>query len=254
VGRINLSRLWKAIPDILRALDPSIQQQFDLVVSSFEEQTGLNFTEQILENMDTAYLSYSLEEERLQKNLLGFELKDGQAFQQTLDSLLANPTIQPQLEVLLETETFLDQPIYLIKNLPPESAVALAVSGGYLFYGHPDALRQAIRAIHRDSPAGEPFGASELAHGLQNFLSPKAFAFSAIDWKKNMRLLIRKIQSQKFAEDFNRGWSRGGENKIPPPDFSKLPAADHIASFFNRSYQQTQVTPSGLHQEMVLEY
>ena len=254
VGRINLAGLWKAIPEILHSLDPTIEQQFDLVISSFEQQTGLNFTEQILENLDTAYLSYSIEDEGVQKNLLGFELKDGQAFQQTIDSLMANPTVQPQLEVVLETESFLDQPIYLVKNLPPESAVAFAVSGSYLFYGHPDALRQAIRAINRDTPADKPFGASKLAQGLQNFLSPKAFGFSGIDWKKNMRLLIQKIQSQKFAEDFKQGWNRGAGKKIPPPDFSKLPPADHMASFFNRSYQQTQASPTGLHQEIVLEY
>ena len=60
------------------------------------------------------------------------------------------------------------------------------------------------------------------------------------------------IHITNFRFDLQRFYQYLGANRAH--DFNKLPAADHIASFFNVSYQYAEATDSGLHQRIILKY
>ena len=135
----------------------------------------------------------------------------------------------------------------------PENALAFGVAAGYLLYGQPDGLRQVIRREASDDDANPSFEHSELVKGLRQLVPARAFGYSAIDWKKNMAVIIRELNKPEYVGVLQQSWAKSG-SPLPPPDFNKLPPVDHIASFFNVSFQYTEATSDGLHQQITLKY
>ncbi len=253
VGRFNLLRFWQEIPNVLATAMPAAKPQFDMIVAMLQQQTGIDLEQDLLANIGTQYLSFSKAEGDAQTTVVAVELKDGMAFETGLETALAAPALQPQVAAGLEIEEFLGHTIYTVKDTAPESAMAFSVSGDYLLYSQPAGLRQAIRSQNRDSAANEFFERSELVKGLRRHVPPRAFGFSAIDWKKNMDLIVREISKPEYVSVMQQNWAKSG-SPLPPPDFEKLPSADHIASFFNVSYQYIEATGDGLHQQIILKY
>ena len=111
--------------------------------------------------------------------------------------------------------------------------------------------------IHRressDTATNESFERSPLVKGLREHVPPRAFGYSAIDWKKNMDVIVREFSKPEYVGLMQQNWAKSG-SPLPPPDFEKLPSADHIASFFNVSYQYAEATSDGLHQQIILKY
>jgi hypothetical protein len=173
-------------------------------------------------------------------------------FKTGLETALAAPALQPQVAAGLEIEEFLDHTIYTVKSDDPSSAMAFGIVGDYLLYGQPDGLRQVIRS-RGSAAANESFERSALVQGLRRHVPPRAFGYSAIDWKKNMGVIVREISKPEYVVLIQQNWAKSG-SALPPPDFSKLPPADHIASFFNVSYQYVEATGNGLHQRIILKY
>jgi len=253
VGRFNLLRFWQEIPNVLATAMPAAKPQFDMIVAMLQQQTGIDLEQDLLANIGTQYLSFSKAEGDAQTTVVAVELKDGMAFETGLETALAAPALQPQVAAGLEIEEFLGHTIYTVKDTAPESAMAFSVSGDYLLYSQPAGLRQAIRSQNSDAAANEFFERSELVKGLRRHVPPRAFGFSAIDWKKNMDLIVREISKPEYVSVMQQNWAKSG-SPLPPPDFEKLPSADHIASFFNVSYQYIEATGDGLHQQIILKY
>ena len=89
--------------------------------------------------------------------------------------------------------------------------------------------------------------------GLRQAVPQTAFGYSAVDWKKCMAALIHELTKPDRIQLIQQNWAmRGGP--VPPPDFNKLPPADHIASFFNSTYQYIEKKGNGLHQRIILKY
>ena len=65
--------------------------------------------------------------------------------------------------------------------------------------------------------------------------------------------LVRELNKPGYTDVMVQNWAKSG-SPLPPPDFSKLPPADHIASFFNVSYQYAEATSDGIHQQIILKY
>ncbi|MCF7818897.1 MAG: hypothetical protein K9M54_13555 [Kiritimatiellales bacterium] len=253
VGRFNLLRLWQEIPTALTTAIPAAKPQFDMILAMLQLQAGINFEQDLLANLGTKYVSFSVAEADKQISVIAVELKNGLSFKTGLETLLAAPALQPQVAASLEIETFLDHTLYTVKSADPSNAIAFVISGDYLLYGHPDGLRQVIRSQGSTAAANEAFERSPLVKGLRQNVSPKAFGFSAIDWKKNMAVIMRELSKPEHVALMQQNWAKSG-SALPPPDFTKLPSADHIASFFNVSYQYAEATPNGLHQRIILKY
>ncbi len=253
VGRFNLLRFWQEIPNVIATAMPEVKPQFDMILAMFQQQAGIDFEQDLLAHIGTQYLSFSIAESDRQVSAIAVELKDGAAFKTGLESLLAAPALKPQLESVLETEEFLDHTIHTVKSDDPESAAAFGVMGGYLLYGQPDGLRQVIRSESSDAAANPSFEHSLLVKGLRQHVPPRAFGYSAIDWKKNMDVLVRELDKPEYVAAMQQNWAKSG-SPLPPPEIDKLPPVDHIASFFNVSFQYTEATDTGLHQKIILKY
>lgn len=253
VGRIDLPGLWKEIPSILQEIDPGTKPQFDMMLAMLQQQTGINIEQDLLSNLGTKYLSFSTVEGDTTSSVIALELEDGMAFRQGLESALTAPTMQPYVAAALEISDFLDHTIYTLKQAPPDEQMGVAVTGDYLLYGDPAGLRQTIRSITSEGAANTAFEQSELVQGLRKQVSSEAFGFSAIDWKKYMHIIVAELEDGEFPAMIEQNWARSG-SALPPPDFSKLPDSEHIAQYFNVSYQYIEADSSGLHQKIILKY
>jgi hypothetical protein len=253
VGRFDLLGLWKEIPNILAGANAQAKPQFDMLLAMAQQQTGINFEQDLLSHLGTAYLAFSTPRDNVQSSIIALELKDGIAFRQGLESVLTAPTIAPYVASALEIADFLDYSIYTLKESAPENAIGIAVTDDYLLYGDPEGLRQVIRSIASEAAANMAFEQTELVQGLRKHIQPDAFGFSAIDWKKNMDSIVAELSKPEYIAMMQQYWAKSG-SALPPPDFSKLPSADHIASFFNTSYQYIETSRSGLHQKVILKY
>ncbi len=254
VGRMNLLGLWNEIPVILSQMDPAAKQQFDMALSMIGSQTGINLEQDLLAHLGTKYLSYATVAGEKQSSILALELKDGMAFKQGLESGLTAPAMQPYVAAMLDQADFLDHTIYTSKNVTdPAEIMGIAVTDEYLLYGDPEGLRQAIRGMANAGAANTSFEQTELVQGLRKHVSPAAFGFGAIDWKKSMDVILAELTKPEYTNMIQQKWSES-DSPLPPPDFSKLPTADHIAQFFNISYQYVEANENGLHQKIFLKY
>lgn len=253
VGRFNLLRFWQEIPNVLASAMPAVKPQFDMVIAMIQQQAGINFEQDLLANIGTKYVSFSVAEDGTQTSVVAVELKDAAAFKTGLETALAAPALQPQIATGLEIETFLEHTIYTTKSANPQEIMGFAVAADYLLYGQPDAIRQVIRSENSDAAANQAFERSALVKGLREHVPPRAFGYSAINWKKNMDAIVRELSKPEYITLIQQNWAKSG-SALPPPDFSKLPPADHIASFFNVSYQYAEADANGLHQQIILKY
>ncbi|MBT8045875.1 MAG: hypothetical protein KJN67_01795 [Pontiella sp.] len=253
VGRVNLLRFWREIPNVLLAAQPGMKPQFDMLLAMIQQQAGINIELDLLANIGTRYISFAVAENEGQRSVVAVDLKDGAAFKKGLETAMAAPAMQPYVAAGIDIQEFLDHTIYVQKNASETVPNGLAISGDYLLYGAPEGLRQVIRSITSDAAANQSFERSELVKGLRRHVPPRAFAYSAIDWKTNIDVLMGELSKPKNRALIQQQWARSGA-ALPPPDFSKLPPADHIASFFNTSYQYLEASIDGLHQRIILKY
>ncbi|MDF7807784.1 hypothetical protein P4E94_10080 [Pontiellaceae bacterium B12219] len=253
VGRFDLLGLWKEIPDILSGTNPQAKPQFDMMLAMIQQQAGVNFEQDLLSHLGTQYLAFATPRDNVQSSVIALELKDGIAFRQGLESLLTAPSMAPYVASALEISDFLDYSIYTLKQSTAEEAMGVAVTDNYLLYGDPEGLRQVIRSVASEAAANMAFEQTELVQGLRKHIKPDAFGFSAVDWTKNMDSIVAELNKPEYITMVQQYWAKSG-SALPPPDFSKLPSADHIASFFNTSYQYIEASRSGLHQKVILKY
>ena len=252
VGRFDLFSLWKEIPTILSQAYPDSKPQFDMMLAMVQKQAGIDFEQDLLSHLGTQYLAFSTDGEN-QSSIIALELKDGMGFKHGLESALSAPSMQPYVASGLEISDFLDHAIYTLKEADQADAAGIAVTDDYLLYGEPEGLRQAIRSISSEAAANMAFEQTELVKGLRKEVSGDAFGFGAIDWKKNMAAILAELTKPEYRSLIEQNWATSG-SVLPPPDFNKLPPADHIASFFNVSYQYVEANDHGLHQRMILKY
>lgn len=253
VGRFNLLRFWQEIPNVLSVAMPSAKPQFDMMLALLRQQTGIDVEQDLLVHLGTRYFAFSSVEGETLLSVTAIDLKDSQAFKHGLEAALASPALQAQMTMLLETIDFLGHSLYISKNTPPSETISFAVMGNYLLYGNPDALRQVIRSESSGTAPSTAFERTELVMGMRQAVPKTAFGYSAVDWKKCMAALIHELTKPDRIGVIQQNWAtRGGP--LPPPDFNKLPPADHIASFFNSTYQYIEKTGDGLHQRIILKY
>jgi hypothetical protein len=253
VGRFNLLGLWQEIPNVLASAQPEMKPQFDMIVAMVQAQAGINLEQDLFAHLGKKYISFSTFEGQVQETVVAVDLVDGAAFKKGLETALNAPAMQPYVSAALEIEDFLDHTIYTLKEGEPDDKMGVSASGDYLLYGTPGGLRQVIRSITSEVAANQAFERTELVRGMREFVPPRAFAYSAVDWQKSMDAILKEITQPGYVAMIQQKWATSG-SAFPPPDFNKLPPADHMASFFNVSYQYVEASMQGLHQKIILKY
>ncbi|MDH3981689.1 MAG: hypothetical protein OES84_02175 [Kiritimatiellaceae bacterium] len=253
VGRFNLLRFWQEIPSLLSSASPEMKPQFDMILGMIQQQAGINLEQDLLSNLGTKYIAFATVEDNNQISVVAVDLKDGAAFKKSFETALAAPAMQSYVAMGLESLDFLDHTLYTIKNNDPETPIAFTITADYLLYGHPNGLRQTLRSITSEAAENQAFERTELVKGLRQNITPRAFSYNAVDWKKNMDAIIKEFNRPEYTSIILQKWATSG-SALPPPDFSKLPSSNHIAEFFNVSYQYIEANSSGLHQKIILKY
>lgn len=253
VGRFNLMQLWQEIPIFLTTAQPEVKPQFDMILAMIQQQAGIDLEQDLLAHLGTKYVAFSVAEGGTQSSVVAIDLEDSMAFKRGLETALSAPAMQPYVATGLELSDFLDHTIYTLKDSDPNDAMGIAVTGDYLIYGDQDGLRQVIRSETSDAAANQAFERSALVKGLRQHITPRAFGYSVVDWKKNMDVIVKELTKAEYVSLIQQNWAKSG-SAFPPPDFNKIPPADHIASFFNVSYQYIEAKGNGLHQKVILKY
>lgn len=253
VGRFDLMNLWQEIPVFLADAAPEAKPQFDMILSMLQQQSGISIEQDLIANLGKKYVAFSTVDGEQQESVIAIELKDGMAFKAGLETAMAAPGLQPYIASGLDLSVFRDHTIYSLKNELPEDKMGIALTGDYLLYGTYAGIQQVIRSESSEAAENQAFEQSELVKGLRRYVSDDAFGFSAIDWKKNMSALLAEFNQPEYTFMIHQKWAQSG-SALPPPDFSKLPPADHMAQYFNISYQYVEATPNGLHQKIILKY
>jgi hypothetical protein len=252
VGRFNIKQLWQNIPVIMEESEPGSRAQFDLMIGMLNQQLNIDVEQDLLTYLGTKYLYYAIYEGGAQDYVLALELKNPKQFNAGLKSMFNAPALQPVIASSLESIDFIDRTLYIPKQQTnPDQPIAFSVSDGYLLYGTPAGLRQAIRNL--SSETKHNVAQTDLVKGLREKISSKAFGFSAVDWKKSMETLIHQLRESEQFTQLQQNWAQSG-SPIPPPDMNNMPSASHIASFFNISYQYIEKSSDGLHQRIYLTY
>jgi hypothetical protein len=223
-----------------------------MILNMAQQQVGINFEQDLLANLGTQYLSFSELGNEKGTSVFVVELKNPQAFKKALETMLAAPAIQPQLATVLKLEEFLDHTIYTVKNNTSATEIAFSFVDNYFVYGTSTDLRSAIRRASNPQSVSS-YEQSPLVKELRTQISSRAFDYSVVDWEKYMTIAFKELSKPEYIRLIQEQWAQSG-SPLPPPDFKKLPAADHIASFFNRSYQYTEATDDGIHQRIILKY
>lgn len=253
VGRFNLLALWQEIPNVLMRAQPEMKPQFDMLTGMIQQQAGINLEQDLLAHLGKKYVAFSTIAGNKQDSVMAVDLEDGVAFKKGFETALAAPAMQPYVASGLEIEPFLDHTIYTLKQADPNETMGIAITGDYLLYGTPDGLRQVIRSVTSDAAANQAFERTELVRGLREVVPPRAFGYSAIDWKKSMKPVLNELLKPAYIGMLEQKLKK--QDSLPiAPDFSKLPPSDHIASFFNISYQYVEAGVQGLHQKIILKY
>lgn len=253
VGRFNLIGFWREIPNVLSAVQPEMKFQFDMLLAMIQQQTGINLEQDLLIHLGKKYIAFSTVEENQQISVAAIELKDGISFKKGIDTALSTPGMQPYVASGINLTDFLNHTIYTPKNNNPTESFGFALTDDYLLYGNPNGLRQVIRSLTSEIAANETFEQNKLVKELRSNVPSRAFAYSAIDWKQSMDTLIKQLSKSEYYEQVQRRWAMSG-NPLPPPNFNLIPSSDHIASFFEVSYQYIEATSDGLHQQITLKY
>lgn len=254
-GRINLLGLWREIPNALSAMSPEGKMQFDMVLGMIREQAQIDIDQDLLSNLGTQYIAFASEDPDTQQQLgvVGIELKDRFAFQTALETALAAPALQPQVAFLLKEETFLEHTIYTVQNQQPGETIAFAIAADRFFYGPPSILRNIIRTQTSADTAHDSFESSPLVRGLRRHTPAGALGFSAIDWQKQMKNILRELDSPIIIDAFRQAFA-DSDAPMAFPDLGPLPSADHLASFFTTSFQYLEQTDRGLHLRATMTY
>jgi hypothetical protein len=255
VGRMDLLGLWKEVPNIVTALSPDGKLQYDMIVGMIQMQLGINLERDLLAHLGTQYISYvtTASDTEPQASIVGLELKNSAAFKTGIETIFSAPTLQPQISAAFNIDEFLEHTLYSLKNDVTESVLAFSISGDYLFYGLPDAVRTVIRTQSNPAAAHNNFEHSTLVQGLRQHTPASAFGFQTCDWKKSMDNLVRELKKPMIAAAVKQAFAKEGL-PFPAPDFTQLPPAEHIASFFNTSFQYIEATDTGLHHRLTLKY
>ncbi len=253
VGRLNLLRFWQEIPMAMMAVMPEAKPQFDMALAMIRQQVGIDVEHDLLAHMGTKYLSFSVIENNELLSVYAIDLKDGQAFLNGFENLMAAPAIQPQIAAAFDTGDFLGHMLYVSKSTDPSEQIAFAIVGDHFLYGQPDGVRQVIRNLSRETAENSRFEQNALVQGLRRHVPDDAFGYSVVDWKKNMPFIVQELNKPAMRRTIMQRWTSSGI-ALPPPDFSKLPPSDHLASFFNTSYQYVEKTDQGLHHMVIVKY
>lgn len=251
VGRINLLQFWQEIPVALSTVMPVLAPEYNIVIDMLQQQAGIHFENDLLSYLGTQYISYTKNDANDQNSVIALELNNAMAFQNGLQTVLTAPALQ--LDQSIDTQDFLDHSLYVMEDVDPELPMAFCVAADHLLYGPADSLRQVIRTQSGTSQSTPPLENMPLVKKLLNHVPPTAYGYSAIDWKKNMDQIVQMLNQPGSSQVIQQSWAKTGA-ALPPPDFSKLPPADHIASFFNMTYQYTEAAQGGLHQRIILNY
>ncbi len=250
VGRMDLPGFWKEVKRVVAEISPEVQPQIDSIMTMVRRETGVDFEMDLLAHLGTEYIYYSIPESNRARDLIAFNLKNSDAIKRTIEAILGAPAVKPQTEMILETVDFLDHTLYLTSDLitEPEAQLAFSVIDDYLIIGNTESVQQALRSVGKPSTLSQ----NPIVRDSRNMIPSSAFQFSLFDAPKYIKFLADLIQTEEFAMMLD-DYFYTVDIPISLPDLSKMPPAEHLASFFKAVYSYSEKTPEGIHIRAVIQ-
>ena len=251
VGRINLPGLWKESKRIIETNFPEASPQLDMMLAMVRQQAGVDFELDLLAHLGTEFICYSVVENEQPYDVFAFELKDSVAFKRGLETVLGAPVVQPQVDMMFETVNFLDHTLYVTKDTEPGESFAFTILENYLILGQAEGVRQALRTNGRESDTAFRLEKLPIVREMHRMVPSTAFRITMVDTRKLISFAVQQLLKEEVVESVLETL----EYEIPActPDFSKLPSAEHLGSFFKPIYSYGEKTESGLHIRAVME-
>lgn len=248
-GRIDLSGFWNEVKSIIETTMPEYAPQISAILMAVRQQTGVDVEIDFLANLGTEFIYYSVIDEGQAKDLVALELKNGEAFQRAVETMLNAETVKPLVDTVIDRIDFLDHTLYVSKAGVVEPApLGIAVMKNYLLFGNEETVRQAIRSENKASPLAR----NPLVREMRQVVPSSAFSFSLVDAKKYVTVIAQQLD--------------GGDGATVLPqmeelyymlpdgvDLEKMPSAEHLASFFKSAFSYSEKTPEGLHTRLIIQ-
>ncbi len=250
VTRVNLLALWQEIPGILQAIDPGLPAMFAMLTGMLQQSVGINLDTEVMANLDTLVISSSCLQDNEAQILVAWQLKDAKAMDAVLKRLIAkNPAAGEEFRGVS------------LLNLPCATnfAGAAAVVGNQLYFGNVEQVRGAIRAqtaekpaaaaflqaaIYRDMLKNKPAGSQD--YSLTDMSASVLSWFSAANVAK-MKLALAQQAGSKTVNPAMGAFLKG-------IDFSKMPPAEKMASFFGPLFEYNTVKGDLIEHQCLFKY
>ena len=248
---IDLNAFIQEMKTVFESLSDDGEQTVNDALMSFRQMFGMDLEMDLLDHFGSECVSYYTLENTQMVTVVAVELKNGEAFKRGLEMLMNSPLMQMQLNGVIDTVDFVDHTLYVTTEEVTPEAVAFTVMNNRFLYGSAEGVRQAVRSHSRAKGVPVNLERMELLSDTKRFVPSNAFGFSVVDTKQLIMFVSRILANDEIADLVREGWN-SSEMPIPAPDFNKLPAPEHLASFFDKIYGYAEKTPQGLHLRGIL--
>lgn len=262
VSRVDLAALFRELPAIIKSTMPPAAPYVDMGLNSAEAFLGIRLATDLLAHLDTQLVSVSAMVDGEAAGLLALRLNNAAAIQDTLAKIFSEEgSLMKMLSEIVDREEFLGTALYVFSSAmrdaadamdtPQQPDHALAVDGGYLFYGPSAAVKSAIRSV-RQPEQDHAFYQSWKMRKLRELAPAEVFQYSVYDWSEmllslfddamyeNIRTALEEMTRETSRE---HPWSRLLEDL----DFTHWPSRRHVASFFGPSFDYSYADASGFY-------
>ncbi|OVE73382.1 hypothetical protein BVX94_04025 [bacterium B17] len=276
VSRIDLRAFWLEIPNSLTALNPMYGAQYHFMIAALLGSLGFDIDKDLLAHFDTQYISFGASEEDQPVSVTGVRLNNELAVKDTLAKLFSDESAMRQgMGDKLMTEEFRGSTMYIFEpKMPttpgvkasqaPVSQVknALTVAGGYMFYGVESGVRMVLRSLDSKAKGGNTFYESSLVNELRLLAPKNCIGYAAVDWASFIKTYLSDKSREEQISNLKNMTSAGAmampaANKtglFKDADYSKLPSAAHMSSFFGPSFSYNTKDIRGIHGKMIMRY
>lgn len=285
VTRMDLRAFWNEIPNALAALNPMYVMQYNIMLAAMVGSIGIDIDRELLANLDTQYISFSASEDGKPVSVSCIRLNNEAGLKGTLAKLFADTgNFRKSLGEMLRVEEFRGSTMYIFDQpevqMPPETeedepvqeepkagveSKALTVGGGFLFYGEEPGVRMVLRSLDATAGKGEAFYASPLARELRRLVPSNSIGYSMVDWQAFIKTFLAEVNKDNPLTALKMltgpgamgmgGLAAGNKTGMfEDADYSKLPSAVHMSSFFGPSFSYNTRDIGGLHGKMIMRY
>ncbi len=245
VSRLDLPALWKELPGMLQAIDPTAGGMLAMMTGMAPQMFGFDLEADVMGNIGNTIAAMTLGDS---KQLFAWQIKDPAAADNVLRQIASkNQDVGGE---------FRGTPVCHFKNpTNPNEGIAMATAGKYLYIGELDQVQSAIRAQLAEKPVDPAFFQSTLYREMLRHKPQGAVHASLSDFQAVIKEWLSDSNTAKLKKTVKCPGIKKNQpfgNLLGGIDFSKIPASEKIASFFDAAYGYTTVSGDRIEYKQII--